>query len=78
MEKVRIHYSSSKEIRDYLEALAERYNMTISGVMTMIIMQHKFQNETLEKFDGIQDLLSKIDLNGIDKITMSKSEKIAF
>lgn len=61
MEKLKIHYSSSREIKDYLESLAERYNMTISGVLTMIIMQHKLQNETLQKFDSIQEMLSKID-----------------
>lgn len=61
MEKVRIHYSSSREIKDYLEMLADRYNMTVSGIMTMIIMQHKFQNETLHKIDDIQEMLSKID-----------------
>lgn len=61
MEKIRIGYSSSKEVKDYLEEVAERYNMTISGVITMIIMQHKFQNETMSKFDVIQDLMKKME-----------------
>lgn len=60
MEKVRIGYSSSKEIKDYLEQMAEKYNMTVSGVLTMIIMQHKFQNETLEKFENMQEMINKI------------------
>lgn len=60
-EKLKINYSSCREIKDYLEMLADRYNMTISGVLTMIIMQHKFQNETLEKLDVMQDMLVKID-----------------
>lgn len=60
MEKVRIGYSSSKEIKDYLEQLAEKYNMTVSGVLTMIIMQHKFQNETLEKFENMQEIMKNI------------------
>ena len=72
MEKVKIHYSSSREIKDYLENMAERYNMTISGVMTMIIMQHKFQNETLEKFNQIQDILSKVDIGDTQQLSLSK------
>lgn len=72
MEKVKIHYSSSKEIKDYLEKQAERYNMTLSGVITMIIMQHKFQNETLEKFEGMQNLIDKISFSEPEKITLSK------
>lgn len=60
-EKLKIHYSSCREIKDYLEMLADRYNMTISGVLTMIIMQHKFQSETLEKFDSVQSMLEKIE-----------------
>lgn len=60
-DKLKIHYSSCREIKDYLEMLADRYNMTISGVLTMIIMQHKFQNETLEKLDVMQNMLEKMD-----------------
>jgi uncharacterized pyridoxal phosphate-containing UPF0001 family protein len=71
MEKVKIHYSSSREIKDYLESIAERYNMTLSGVMTMIIMQHKFQNETLDKFNEIQGLLGQLDINNPDSIVLS-------
>lgn len=61
MEKVKIHYSSSKEIKDYLDSIAEKYNMTVSGVLTMIIMQHKFQNEALVKIDNIQAMLEKVE-----------------
>ena len=43
MEKVRINYSSSREIKDYIDSVAEKYNMTVSGVITMIIQQHRFQ-----------------------------------
>lgn len=60
-EKLKIHYSSCREIKDYLEMLADRYNMTVSGILTMIIMQHKFQSETLEKFDNVQSMLEKIE-----------------
>ena len=68
MEKVKIHYSSSKEIKNYLDEVAEKYNMTVSGVITMIIMQHKFQNETLEKFEGMQAMMEQI-------ATLTNSEK---
>lgn len=61
MEKVKIHYSSSKEIKDYLDSVAEKYNMTVSGVLTMIVMQHKFQNEALVKIDNIQAMLEKVE-----------------
>ena len=61
MEKVKIHYSSSKEIKNYLDEVAEKYNMTVSGVLTMIIMQHKFQNEALVKIDNIQAMLEKVE-----------------
>lgn len=60
MEKIKINYSSSREIKNYLDEVAEKYNMTVSGVVTMIIMQHKFQNETLEKFDGMQAMMEQI------------------
>lgn len=70
MEKVRINYSSSQEIKDYLESVAEKYNMTVSGVMTMIIMQHKFQNETLDKFNQMQDIISKMPLDKNGKIVL--------
>lgn len=68
MEKVRISYSSSKEVKKYLDEMAERYNMTVSGVLTMIVMQHKFQNETMSKFDMIQDLVKSIELIDQDQI----------
>jgi len=61
MEKLKINYSSSREIKDYLDSLAERYNMTVSGIMTMIIMEYKFQNEALVKIDNIQDMLERVE-----------------
>ncbi|NYC75623.1 putative tellurite resistance protein B-like protein [Clostridium beijerinckii] len=72
MEKVRIGYSSSREIKDYLEFLAEKYNMTVSGVLTMIVMQHKFQNETLDKFNQMQDIISKMPLDENGRIILPK------
>jgi len=60
MEKLKINYSSSREIKDYLDSVAERYNMTVSGVITMIVMEHKFQHEALVKIDNIQDILEKV------------------
>lgn len=60
-DKLTIHYSSSVEVKDYLLMLAKKYNMTISGTITMIIMQHKFQNESLEKLDLMQEMLSKME-----------------
>lgn len=69
MEKVKIHYSSSREIKDYLEGMAERYNMTISGVLTMIVMQHKFQNDTMQKFEAIQEVFSKLGLNETEEFS---------
>lgn len=60
MEKIKLNYSSSREIKNYLDEVAEKYNMTVSGVITMIIMQHKFQNETLEKFEGMQAMMEQI------------------
>lgn len=60
-DKLTIHYSSSVEVKDYLLMLAKKYNMTISGIITMIIMQHKFQNESLEKLDLMQEMLAKLE-----------------
>lgn len=68
MEKLRIGYSSSREVKDYLESVAERYNMTLSGVITMIIMQHKLQNESFEKVNQLQNIISKAGLNDIPGI----------
>ena len=61
MEKVKINYSSSREIKNYLDEIAEKYNMTVSGVLTMIIMQHKFQHEALVKIDNVQAMLEKVE-----------------
>lgn len=61
MEKVKINYSSSREIKNYLDEIAEKYNMTVSGILTMIIMQHKFQNEALVKIDNVQAMLEKVE-----------------
>lgn len=63
MEKLRINYSSSKEVKDYLDDVAERYNMTLSGVITMIIMQHKFQNETIAKVETLNNIVAQMQLN---------------
>lgn len=60
MEKCRIGYSSSKEIKDYLEFVAERYNMTLSGVMTMIIQQYRFQEESIAKLESLNRVIEQL------------------
>lgn len=60
MKKIRISYSSSEEIKNYIDEVAEKYNMTVSGVITMIIMQHKFQNETLAKMETLNSIVSQM------------------
>lgn len=60
-DKITINYSSSVDVKNYLIMLAKKYNMTISGTITMIIMQHKFQNESLEKLDLMQEMLAKLE-----------------
>lgn len=66
MKKIRISYSSSEEIKDYIDSVAEKYNMTVSGVITMIIMQHKFQNETLAKMETLNSIVSQ--MGGLNKL----------
>lgn len=63
MEKCRIGYSSSKEIKEYLESVAERYNMTVSGVMTMIIQQYRFQEESMQKLENINRIVEQLALS---------------
>lgn len=66
--KLTISYSSSSEIKDYLVSLSEKYNMTISGVLTMIVMQHKFQQESLVKIETLNTLVEKFGiLNEFEK-----------
>lgn len=66
-QKVTISYSSSSEVKEYLISLSQKYNMTISGVLTMIVMQHKFQEETLVKVETLNSLVEKLGvLNKID------------
>lgn len=62
MKKRVINYSSSDEIKEYLDGVAEKYNMTVSGVITMIIMQHKFQNETLAKMETLNSIVSQMSV----------------
>ena len=37
--------------------------MTLSGVITMIIMQHKFQNETIAKVETLNNIVAQMQLN---------------
>lgn len=69
-KKIRISYSSSENVKDYLEKVADQYNMTISGVITMIIMQHKFQSETLSKVEALNSIVEKMGV--IDSENTSK------
>lgn len=61
-EKIRIGYSSSRDVKDYIDSVAEQYNMTVSGVITMIIMQHKFQNETLAKVETLNTIVKQMGM----------------
>lgn len=69
-KKIRISYSSSEDVKDYLEKVADQYNMTISGVITMIIMQHKFQSETLSKVETLNSIVEKMGV--VDSENASK------
>lgn len=60
MEKLRISYSSSREIKNYIDSVAERYNMTLSGVITMIIQQYRFQEESMQKLESINRIIEKM------------------
>lgn len=70
MEKVRINYSSSREIKDYIDSVAEKYNMTVSGVITMIIQQYRFQEEGMQKLEAINKVVEQLAL--ADKMNMDK------
>lgn len=60
MKKRIISYSSSDEIKMYLDSVAERYNMTVSGVITMIIQQYRFQEEGMAKVESLNKILSQM------------------
>lgn len=70
MEKVRINYSSSREIKDYIDSVAEKYNMTVSGVITMIIQQHRFQEESMQKLENINRIVEQLALS--EKINLDE------
>jgi len=69
-KKIRINYSSSEDVKDYLQQVSDQYNMTISGVITMIIMQHKFQTETLTKVKSLNSIVEKMGI--VDSENTSK------
>lgn len=69
-KKIRINYSSSEDVKDYLQQVSDQYNMTISGVITMIIMQHKFQIETLTKVKSLNSIVEKMGI--VDSENTSK------
>jgi len=62
MKKRVINYSSSEEIKAYLDSVAERYNMTVSGVITMIIQQYRFQEEGMQKLEAINKVVEQLSL----------------
>lgn len=70
-KNVRISYSATEDVKNYLVQVADQYNMTISGALTMIVMQYKFQNETLSKLETLNSLVTKME-NLNDNVTLKK------
>lgn len=66
MERLRIGYSTTREVKDYIDKLCEQYNMGVSAVITMVLMQHKLQFETLEKVGTLNSIIEKMGV--MDKI----------
>lgn len=62
MKRIRIGYSTTTDVKEYIDKVAEQYNMNVSAVITMIIMQHKFQNETLAKVETLNSIVSQMGL----------------
>ena len=62
MARIRIGYSTTTEVKEYIDKVAEQYNMNVSAVITMIVMQHKFQNETLAKVETLNSIVSQMGL----------------
>ena len=60
MARIRIGYSTTTEVKEYIDKVAEQYNMNVSAVITMIVMQHKFQNETLAKVETLNSIVSQM------------------
>ena len=67
MKKRVINYSSSEEIKAYLDSVAKRYNMTVSGVITMIIQQYRFQEEGLQRLETINKVVEQLAMS--DKLS---------
>lgn len=63
MKKRVINYSSSEEIKAYLDSVAKRYNMTVSGVITMIIQQYRFQEEGLQRLETINKVVEQLAMS---------------
>lgn len=66
MERLRIGYSTTRDVKDYIDKLCEQYNMGVSAVITMVLMQHKLQYETLEKVGTLNSIIEKMGV--MDKI----------
>lgn len=62
MERLRIGYSTTREVKDYIDKLCEQYNMGVSAVITMVLMQHKLQNETLEKVETLNAIVQQMNV----------------
>lgn len=68
MERLRIGYSTTRDVKDYIDKLSEQYNMGVSSVITMVLMQHKLQYETLEKVGTLNSIIEKMGvMNKLDE-----------
>lgn len=63
MKKLRVSYSCSQEVKDYIDSVADKYNMTVSGVITMILMQHRFQEESLQKLENLNAVMEQLSVS---------------
>jgi hypothetical protein len=58
--KVKLNLTVAPIIKEYLEEKSEEFGMSISAYLTMLINQHKQQNETLTEMSKMQVYLEQM------------------
>ena len=60
MSRVRTSISLADDIKKYMDSEAEKCGMNISSFITMCLLEHKKQNESIATMSDVIDQLTKM------------------
>lgn len=60
MSRVRTSISLADDIKKYMDSEAEKCGMNISSFVTMCLLEHKKQNESIATMSDVIDQLTKM------------------